>query len=85
MKCLLSLYVFLYNDNKHFIIHEGVFLLYDTMYNNNIYLSLYKKIYNDNKHFIIHEDVCFLYETMYNDNTYFLIYESIFFIIRDDV
>ena len=33
------------------------FLLYKTIYNNNIYFLLYKKIYNDNKHFMIHENV----------------------------
>ena len=33
------------------VIHESVFLLYETMYNKNIYFSLYKKIYNDNKYF----------------------------------
>ena len=38
-----------------FIIHESVFLLYETMYNDNIYFSLYKKIYNDNEHFLYQE------------------------------
>ena len=47
----------MYNDNKYFLIHEIVFSLYKTMYNNNIYLSLYKKMYNENKHFLIHESV----------------------------
>ena len=32
-------------------------VLYETMYNNNIYFLLYKKLYNDNKHFLIHENV----------------------------
>ena len=44
MKYLLSLYKKLYNDNKHFLIHESVF-------------QLYEKLYNDNKYFIIQEDV----------------------------
>ena len=38
---------------------ENVFLLYETMY-------------NDNKYFIIHENVFLLYKTMYNDNIYLL-------------
>ena len=42
----------MYNDNKYFIIHEDVFLLY-------------KRMYNDNKYFIIHEDVFLLYMKMY--------------------
>ena len=32
-------------------------VLYETMYNTNIYFSLYKRVYNDNKHFFIHENV----------------------------
>ena len=59
-KYLLSLYTLLCNDNKYFFIHGDVFLLYEAMYNDNIYfsytrsyiLSLYKNIYNDNKHFL---------------------------------
>ena len=46
------------------LIREDVFLLYETMYNKNIYSLLYKKIYNDNKYFS-------LYEAMYNNNIYF--------------
>ena len=52
-KCLLSLYISLYNDIFVSLVHKSVFLLYDMMYNNNIYFSLYKKIYNDN--------ICFSY------------------------
>ena len=35
-------------------------MLYEMMYNDNIYLSLYKKIYNDDKHFLIHENVYYV-------------------------
>ena len=29
------------------LIHESACLLYEPMYNDNIYLSLYKKVYSD--------------------------------------
>ena len=45
------LYKTINNDNKYFSLHKSVLLLYEAMYNNNIYLLLYKRIYNDNKHF----------------------------------
>ena len=32
-------------------------MLYEEIYNNNIYLSLYKRVYNDNKYFFTHESV----------------------------
>ena len=55
-RCIMTtnilLYKMMYNDNKHFVIHEDVFLLYKTMY-------------NDNKYFIIHESVFLLYMTLY--------------------
>ena len=67
----------MYNNNKHFIIREDVFLLYDMIYNDNIYFSLYKKTYNDNKYFLIHESVFLLYDMIYNDNIYFSLYKKI--------
>ena len=33
------------------LIHEDVFLLYETMYNDKYLLSLYIILYNDNKYF----------------------------------
>ena len=47
----------MYNDNKHFLIHEIVFLIIRGDVYNNIYSSLYKRVYNDNKYFLIHENV----------------------------
>ena len=43
------------------VIHESVFLLYETMYNDNKYLlSLYKTMYNENIYLS-------LYKRVYND------------------
>ena len=51
MKVYFSLYKMSTIKIFIFIIHQSVFLLYKTIYNENIYLSLYKKTYNDNKNF----------------------------------
>ena len=65
------------------IIYENVFLLYETMYNDNIYFYytssvflLYEMMYNI--YFIIRESIFLLYETMYNDNIYFSLYKKIY-------
>ena len=57
-----------------FIIHEDVFLLYETMY------SCYTRqcIITINI-FIIHEDVFLLYEMMYNKNTFSLLYKRVYY------
>ena len=36
-----------------FVIQDDVFLLYEVIYNNNIYFSLYKKIYDDSKRLLL--------------------------------
>ena len=41
-------------------------VLYETMYNDNIYFLLYKKLYNDNKYFSYNESIFLLYKTMYD-------------------
>ena len=51
------LYKRVYNDNKHFMIHENVYRLIRDDVQLKCLLSLYKKIYNDKKHFFIHESV----------------------------
>ena len=58
----------MYNNNKYFIIHESVFLLYKTMYNDNIYFSLIREYIMTTNISLIHESVSLLYKTMYNDN-----------------
>ena len=64
------------------VIHENVFLLYDTMYNINIYFSLCKKIYDDNKHISYYtssrKTTVLLYDTMYNDNIYLSLYKRVY-------
>ena len=56
--CIIEIFIFHYIITTNIsIIYEDVFLLYETMY-------------NDNKYFIIHEDVFLLYEMMYNNNIY---------------
>ena len=49
-----------------FIIHESVFLLYETMYNKNIYCHYIREYIMTTNIFIIYESVFLLYETMYN-------------------
>ena len=51
-----------------FIIHESVFLLYETMYNKNIYCHYISSYIMTINIFIIHESIFLLYETMYNKN-----------------
>ena len=72
----ILLYKTMYNDNKHFIIHEDVFLLYKTMYK-KIFVIIYSLLYND-KYFFIHEDVFLLYEMMYNNIFVVSIYSFIY-------
>ena len=57
-------------------------VLYEKMYNNNIYLLLYNTIYNDNK------NVCCIscYTRRYTTNIFVvIIHESVYHIIQDDV
>ena len=53
------------------IIHEDVFLLYETMYNKNICCHYTREYIMTTNILIIHESVFLLYEMMYNDNKYF--------------
>ena len=95
----MSLYKRVYNDKQIFLLYMKC-ILYETIYNDNIYLSLCI----NNKHFFVHENVFLLYETMYNENKYFcysrkryrhtrryvnrnicVIHESVYRVIRDDV
>ena len=53
-KCLLSLYIVLYNDNKYFY-YTSFCIMRNTLSCIIKYLvSLYKTMYNDTKYFIIH-------------------------------
>ena len=56
-----------------FIIHESVFLLYETMYNKNIYCHYILSCIITTNILIIHESVFLSYKTMYNDNKHFFI------------
>ena len=96
-KCLLSLYIFLYNDNKHFnytsshIIINKYDILYIFSYNTIYIFSCIKKcllslyILLCNYTFSCMKEILLVYEMMYNGNKYFLIYENVYRVIRDDV
>ena len=52
-----SSYKKIYNDNKHFVIHESVFLLYETMYNGNNYCQIIREYTMTTNISLIHESV----------------------------
>ena len=54
-RCIIQMFIVIIYS----LIHKSVFLLYKTMYNNNIYFSLHEMMYNNN--------MCFLYRKMYNE------------------
>ena len=56
-----------------FIIHESVFLLYETMYNKNICCNYIKEYIMTINISVIHESV------------FLIIHKSVFLIIQDDV
>ena len=54
-----------------FVIHESVFQLYETMYNDNVCCYYIRRYIMTTNIFVIHESVFQLYETMYNNNKHF--------------
>ena len=75
------LYKTMYNENKHFFIHENVCFHYTRRCIMKTNISLYMKVY-----FSLYKKMYFLlYKMIYNDNKHFFIHENVFLIIQENV
>ena len=58
-------------------------VLYETMYNDNIYFSLYKKIYNDNIYFSFYKKICNDNKHFFIHKMYIVLYETLSYIMKN--